>query len=224
MAFTPIRLGSGDQLRSEGVLEEALILSTCNRSEIYGVASGIRRFGDGRWAVGRFLRLIPRISPSELQGALYLRNGHDAVRHLYRVASGLDSMLLGEAEVLGQVRQRIARVGPRLHGPRSQPPVSARARSWKRVRTEHSSPFVRSPWLLRASGLRSRFLAAPRQARLDLGSGATSERVVGHLCDRGIQHLRLINRTAKHAQDLASRFGGEVLPWEVSARHWNGRT
>lgn len=226
VAFTPQQArNAADQLRSEGVLEEALILSTCNRSEIYGAASGDS--ADSGMVVEQledFFASFHGLSPSELQGALYLRNGHDAVRHLYRVASGLDSMLLGEAEVLGQVRQAYRAALDHGSTGRILNRLFQRALEvGKRVRTE-TSLAVR-PVSVAFAGVR---LAEQILGRLGdkraliVGSGATSERVVGHLCDRGIQNLRLINRTAQHAQDLASRFGGEVLPWEGlrSALEW----
>src|ERR1700722_9675524 len=72
---------AADELRSRGLLEETLVLSTCNRSEVYGVQHDV------------------------LSASLYHHYDRDAVRHLFRVAAGMDSMLLGEAEILGQVRE-----------------------------------------------------------------------------------------------------------------------
>src|SRR4051812_29814704 len=91
------------QLRSGGVLSETLVLSTCNRSELYGVPP--EPLGDSAAAVERFLASFHRIDPAILNGNLYRRYDRDAVRHLFRVAGGLDSMLLGEAGILGQVRE-----------------------------------------------------------------------------------------------------------------------
>src|ERR1019366_2189142 len=93
---------AAEQLRSRGILEETLVLSTCNRSELYGVPGELSI--DSAGAVELFLASFHQLSPSELDGSLYRhRDGH-AVRHLFRVAAGLDSMLLGEAEILGQLR------------------------------------------------------------------------------------------------------------------------
>src|SRR6267142_3388441 len=84
-----------EQLRSRGILEETLVLSTCNRSELYGVPGELS--ADTAAAVELFLASFHQMSPSELNGSLYRHQDSHAVRHLFRVAAGLDSMLLGEA-------------------------------------------------------------------------------------------------------------------------------
>src|SRR3974390_940428 len=91
------------ELRSRGILEETLVLSTCNRSELYGVPSELA--ADSAAAIEQFLASYHRLPPAELNGSLYRHRDAHAVRHLFRVAGGLDSMLLGEAEILGQVRE-----------------------------------------------------------------------------------------------------------------------
>jgi len=93
---------AAEQLRSRGILEETMVLSTCNRSELYGVPGELS--SDTAAAVELFLSSFHQMSPSELGGSLYRHRDSHAVRHLFRVAAGLDSMLLGEAEILGQVR------------------------------------------------------------------------------------------------------------------------
>src|SRR5882757_7194792 len=93
---------AAEQLRSRGILEETLVLSTCNRSELYGVPGELS--ADTAAAVELFLASFHQMTPGELTGSLYRHRDSHAVRHLFRVAAGLDSMLLGEAEILGQVR------------------------------------------------------------------------------------------------------------------------
>src|ERR1700722_6041634 len=95
-------LEASDELRRQGILEEAVVLSTCNRSELYGVPGEMAAIATD--AMEDFLTTFHRIPRSELDGRIYRSMGPDAVRHLFRVASGLDSMLLGEAEILGQLR------------------------------------------------------------------------------------------------------------------------
>src|SRR5271166_6521352 len=103
VAFTPEQaLHAADELRRQGILEEAVVVSTCNRSELYGVASEVQpNITD---AMEIFLTSFHGIPRGELNGHLYSRIGPEAVRHLFRVAAGLDSMLLGEAEILGQLK------------------------------------------------------------------------------------------------------------------------
>src|SRR5712672_3291191 len=76
---------AADQLRSRGILEESLVLSTCNRSELYGVPSEYSSDSEG--AVELFLASFHHLSPRELQGSLYRRRDSNAVRHLFRVAA-----------------------------------------------------------------------------------------------------------------------------------------
>src|ERR1700734_2444769 len=94
---------AAEQLRSGGVLSETLVLSTCNRSELYGVPP--ESSADSTLAMERFFSTFHRVELTSLDGSMYRRHDREAVRHLFRVASGLDSMLLGEAEILGQVRE-----------------------------------------------------------------------------------------------------------------------
>src|SRR5277367_5856407 len=92
-------LEAAEQLRSRGILEETLVLSTCNRSELYGVPGELATNSSG--AVELFLASYHQLSPGDLDRSLYRHRDRNAVRHLFRVAAGLDSMLLGEAEILG---------------------------------------------------------------------------------------------------------------------------
>src|SRR2546426_7685711 len=94
---------AAEQLRSRGILEETLVLSTCNRSEVYGVPP--ENAQESATALSVFLSSFHAIHPDELHGSLYHHYDRDAVRHLFHVAAGLDSMMLGEAEILGQVRE-----------------------------------------------------------------------------------------------------------------------
>ncbi|HEY7575345.1 MAG TPA: glutamyl-tRNA reductase, partial [Thermoanaerobaculia bacterium] len=108
VAFTADEVREGlKSLVGRGLVSEGVIVSTCHRSEIYGLA-GEEDVGE---ALTRFVGEWRGLDPGELLGAGFHRVGPDAARHLFRVAAGLDSMALGESEVLGQVRQalRLAR-------------------------------------------------------------------------------------------------------------------
>ena len=212
VGFTPAQVcEASDMLRSNGILAEVLILSTCNRSEIYGI-SGSASFAD----MERFLSSYHHVPPAELDQALCRHSGMEAVRHLYRVASGLDSMLLGEAEVLGQVRDAYkmafergttARLLNRL--------FQTSLEVGKRVRSETVLGVQPVSVAFAAVKLAHQILGDLKDKRaLIFGAGATSERVVGHLRSRGLQNMRILNRTTKHAEELAKKFGGEAMPWE----------
>ena len=94
---------AADELRSRGLLEESLVLSTCNRSEVYGVPPEASH--ESAPGLSSFLSEFHSIRPDVLSGVLYQHYDRAAVRHLFRVSAGLDSLLLGEAEILGQVRE-----------------------------------------------------------------------------------------------------------------------
>jgi glutamyl-tRNA reductase len=210
------------QLRSRGILEETLVLSTCNRSELYGVPGELSSNSAG--AVELFLASFHQLPPSELNGSLYRHCDSHAVRHLFRVAAGLDSMLLGEAEILGQLRDAY---GIALEHGETGPVLNRMFQGalevGKRVRSE--TEIGTRPVSVAFAGVRlaERIFGKLNTHRaLILGAGATSEQVVRHLCDRSIKQLRVLNRTAEHAVDLAARFGGEVIPWEnlAAALDW----
>src|SRR5262250_2413081 len=96
-------LRAAEDLRTQGILEETLVLSTCNRSEVYGVNPNGNR--ESALALSSFLSSFHSVQADKLNSSLYHHYDHDAVRHLFRVAAGLESMMLGEAEILGQVRE-----------------------------------------------------------------------------------------------------------------------
>jgi glutamyl-tRNA reductase len=215
VAFSPEQAReAAEQLRSRGILEETMVLSTCNRSELYGVPGELS--ADSAGAVELFLASYHQMSPSELGGSLYRHRDSNAVRHLFRVAAGLDSLLLGEAEILGQVRDayQIA-LDHGETGPVLNRMFQGALEVGKRVRSE--TEIGTRPVSVAFAGVKLAeriFGKLNNHHALIVGAGATSEQVVRHLSDRGIKHLRVLNRTAEHAVDLASRFGGEVVPWE----------
>jgi glutamyl-tRNA reductase len=223
LAFTPEQARkAAEQLRSRGILEESLVLSTCNRSELYGVPR--EDAADSAGAAELFLVSFHQLSPIELNGSLYRHRDSHAVRHLFRVAAGLDSMLLGEAEILGQVRDAYQIALDRGEtGPVLNRMFQAALEVGKRVRNE--TELGTRPVSVAFSGVKlaERIFGKLNNHRaLIVGAGTTSEQVVRHLTDRGIKQMRVLNRTPEHAVDLAARFGGEVVPWEnlAAALDW----
>src|SRR5580698_11457297 len=223
VSFTPDQAQqAAEELRTRGVLSETLVLSTCNRSELYGVPP--ESVADSAEAMELFLATFHQVALVDLGASLYKRRDRDAVWHLFRVAAGLDSMLLDEAEILGQVRDayQIAldhgATGPVLNRMfQGALEVGKRVRSETEVGTRPVS--VAFAGVKLAERIFGRLI---NHRALIVGAGATSEQVVRHLCDRGVKQLRVLNRTPEHAVDLAARFGGEVGPWEnlAAALDW----
>src|ERR1700686_4930649 len=194
---------AADQLRSRGILEETLVLSTCNRSELYGVPCELSI--DSTGAVELFLASFHKMSPTELNGSLYRHRDSHAVRHLFRVAAGLDSMLLGEGEIRGQVREayRIA-LDHGETGPVLNRIFQGALEVGKRVRSE--TEIATRPVSVAFAGVKlaERIFGSLRgHSALILGAGATGEQVIAHLRDRGISRLGVANRSRQRAMELA---------------------
>jgi glutamyl-tRNA reductase len=202
------------ELRERGILEETLVLSTCNRSELYGVPP--EDTPDSAAAMESFLASFHKMRPDELGGSIYRHRDLEVVRHLYRVAAGLDSMLLGEAEILGQVREAYkAAFDHGATGPVLNRMFQGALEVGKRVRAE--TEIGTRPVSVAFAGVKLAeriFGSLKNHNALILGAGDTGELVVGHLRDRGIGKLRVSNRSAERGRDLAGRFDAEAVAWE----------
>jgi glutamyl-tRNA reductase len=208
---------AADQLRTRGILKEAVVLSTCNRTELYGVTR--ERAADNLCAMELFLSSYHQVPASELRGALYHRRDRHVVRHIYSVAAGLDSLLLGESEILGLVREayRVAmdhgvtgRVLNRL--------FQSALEVGKRIRTE--TDIATRPMSVAFAGVKQAealMRGLENQRVMIVGAGATSEQVVKHLRERGVPQFRILNRTLENAKALVTRYGGEAVPWNQLA-------
>ena len=204
---------AAEELRSRGILQETLVLSTCNRSEIYGVPpESAHECAPG---LSSFLSEFHAVRPDVLGLSLYHHYDHEAVRHLFRVSAGLDSMLLGEAEILGQVREayryahEYGATGPVLNRL-----FQGALEVGKRVRSE--TELGTRPMSVASAGVKLAeriFGKMNERSALVLGAGTISEQVVNQLRDRGIARLFIMNRSRERAEELAQRVGGEVVGW-----------
>ncbi|HOV95344.1 MAG TPA: glutamyl-tRNA reductase [Thermomonas sp.] len=201
-------------LRALPDVHEAVLLSTCNRTELYAHADG-----DGH-NLAEWLAAHPDAG-SDLHAYLYRHHDVDAVRHLFRVASGLDSLVLGEPQILGQVKQAwgASREAGALGGQLDRLFQHAFATA-KRARTD--TQIGANPVSVASVAVR---LAQENFARPDtstvllIGAGETIELAARHLVDAKVQRLLIANRTLAHAQALASRHGGIALPLAELDKH-----
>ncbi|MBS0432887.1 MAG: glutamyl-tRNA reductase [Proteobacteria bacterium] len=203
---TPPALG---ELAAERGVEEALILSTCNRTELYCTVGEGAEDAPLAW-----LHRHHRLSPGRLDEFLYRHDGDDAVRHVFRVATGLDSMVLGEPQILGQVKDawRAAHAAGTLHAPMDRLMQHAFAVA-KRVRTDTRIGVAPVSVAFSAVRLVERAFTDLRQAcALLIGAGETIELAARHLAERQIRRLIVANRSVDHARALAERFGGYAIP------------
>src|SRR5438552_6906273 len=204
---------AAEELRARGILEETLVLSTCNRSEVYGVPpESSHECAPG---LSTFLSEFHSVRADVLGVSLYHHYDQEAVRHLFRVAAGLDSMLLGEAEILGQVREAYRFAHERgATGPVLNRLFQGALEVGKRVRTQ--TELGTRPMSVASAGVKlaERIFGKLNGHRaLVLGAGTISEQVVAHLRDRGVAQLRVMNRSRDRAVDLAKQYDGRVTEW-----------
>ena len=216
VGFTPEQARRAtEELRTRRILEEAVVLSTCNRSELYGV--GAEGGDDLAAAMQDYFTAFHRLPPAELDGCAYRQRGSDAVRHLFRVAAGLDSMLLGEAEILGQVRQAYTlALESGATGPVLNRLFQSALEVGKRVRAE--TDIGTRPMSVAFAGVKlaERIFGQLRgHTALIVGAGTVGEQVVEHLRNRGIARMLVANRSRERGEELAQRVGGEAVAWEL---------
>jgi glutamyl-tRNA reductase len=200
-----------DRLRNTyGVLDEALPIVTCGRIEVYCVAPDVPR------AVDLIRALVSRVSGvarGELETCSYVLEGHDAVRHLLRVASGLDSVIHGEAQILGQVREALNHPSSaRTAGPLLHRLFERAIATGKRVRTEteigRGAASVASAAL---SLLKERGGSLESASVLVLGAGDTGALVARLVSKEAPGRLVIANRTLERAQHVAEALGAEAV-------------
>lgn len=199
----------GRLLAERGVLEEAVALSTCARLELYGLARDADR------AEGVLVRLMARrtgLRPHELRARGYAFRGERAVRHLFRVAAGLDSVVHGEAQVLGQVREAAQHpLSAHGKGPVLHRLFEAALAAGKRVRTETDIGRGAASLVGAAlSMLKQESSSLEPLSVLVLGAGETGALVARLLRKAGVRRLVIANRTLENAREIAARLGAEA--------------
>jgi glutamyl-tRNA reductase len=201
------------ELVRTGEVLEAVAISTCNRTEIYLVAS------DPVEAESLALSALARqagIRPTELLGTLYSLRGEEAVRHLFSVAAGLDSMIVGEAEIQGQVKRayELALVEGTT-GPITNRLFRDALGAGKRARTETGISRSRVSVSSIAVELAAHTLGELSERNvLVVGAGENGELTARALADRGVRTIFVANRRYDRAIGLAARFGGEAVRFD----------
>lgn len=217
VAFAPevTRAALTDLTRVDGV-DEALILSTCNRTEVFcSVADGAEAQPTD------WLYQHHKLPPGKLEPCLYRYNEDSAVRHLFRVATGLDSLVLGEPQILGQVKDayQMARAAGSLGTPMDRLMQHTFAVA-KQVRSETRIGAQSVSVAFTAVRLAEQIFADLSQACvLLIGAGDTIELAARHLAERKVRRLIVANRTLETAHVLATRFGGYAIALADLPRH-----
>ncbi len=202
-----------DHLAGYRGLEERLILSTCNRVEVYSAAED---FDQGIDAIHRFLLESRDVAPEELRAHLYVHGEVEATRHLFAVASSLDSMVVGEPQILGQVKAAYRVAHASGHAGKALADLFSRAfRVAKKIREQ--TPIGETPVSVSsvAVDLAKRIFGSLTDKKvLLLGAGEMGEAAARHLKASGIGALHVANRTRARAQTLASRLKGHAMGFE----------
>ena len=197
------------ELVAHDEVEEAVAISTCNRTEIYLVTPD-----PVRAEVELLGRLAQRagIRPTAIAPVVYSPRNCDAARQLYRVTAGLDSMIVGEAEVQGQVKRAYeSALDAGTTGPMTNRLFAAALQAGKRVRSETAIGRERASVSTVAVDL-ARSVVGDLASRsvIIIGAGETAELTARALADQGVRTVFIANRHADRARSLAERFGGEV--------------
>ena len=204
---------SGCRLKLRGNLSELVLLSTCNRVEIYGVSP---------WIHGTVQQLFQELTNTDIDFSpyLYVKEGAAAAEHLFSVAGGLDSMVIGETEITGQVKNayETARAAG-LTGKKMNRLFQTACKVVKKIRTEtgigRGATSVGSVAVELAEKIFDRDLS--QKTVMILGAGKMGEACVKHLTKRGAKTVLVSNRSFDRAEKLATEFGGRAVRIEDSA-------
>jgi len=203
----------GCRLKLRGNLSEVVLLSTCNRVEIYGVSP---------WIHGRVQQLFQELTNSDFDFTphLYVKEGAEAAKHLFAVASGLDSMVIGETEITGQVKNAYqAAKDAGLTGKKMNRLFQTACQVVKQIRTNtaigRGATSVGSVAVELTEKVFDRDLSD--KTVMILGAGKMGEACVKHLAKRGAQTVLVANRSVERAEKLAAEFGGRAVRIEDSA-------
>lgn len=214
LSFPTERQGEAlDLLLQSAHISEGLILSTCNRTEIYVVSSELE---EGKREVVDFLCQSCDLSAAEIGSLLYIHDSENAVRHLFRVTASLDSMIIGEAQILGQVKEAYGHAYE--NGATNivfNKLFNHAVMVGKKVRTETEIGESAVSISYAAVELaKTVFEDLAGRTAMILGAGKMSELTAKHLQANGITSILVSNRTYERAVDLAGRFKGKPVRFE----------
>jgi glutamyl-tRNA reductase len=199
-------------LVARGVGRELVVLSTCNRAEIYA-AGDSDATADG---LGRFFSEYHNVAHVKVAEHLYVRRGTEAARHLFRVAAGLDSLVVGEPQILGQVKAAYATASERHHtGALTNRLFHSAFAAGKRVRAETGLGEGAVSVSYAAIALAKKIFGHLKgRSVLIVGAGEMAKLTGVHLQAQDVKRIAIVSRTLATAQSLARRLGGDAVPWD----------
>ena len=215
LAVSESRMGEAlTRLCSYQGVREGIVLSTCNRVEVYAVVDEIEA---GYERIQEFLADAHlSLSSEQLTPHLYWHQGDRAINHLFRVASSLDSMIIGESQILGQIKDAFeAALTHKSTGIILNKVVKKAISVAKRVRTETKIAEMAVSVSYAAVELAKKiFSDLSEKTVLLVGAGEMAKLAARHFIASGVRHVRVTTRNPQHGLELAERFGGTAVPFE----------
>jgi glutamyl-tRNA reductase len=214
LAFNGPKLEEGlKRFRELPEVHEAIILSTCNRVELYANVKDYQRAAE---AVKTFLSEFHNINRSSLDAGLYIYDGVNAVRHIFRVASSLDSMIVGEPQILGQLKDAFElALSQKTTGILLNKLMKKAISVAKRVRTETRIAENAVSISFAAVELAKKiFTDLSKRVFMLLGAGEMAELAAKHLISSGVKEVLVSNRTYERACDIAKEFNGKPVRFD----------
>jgi glutamyl-tRNA reductase len=207
LAVVPSRLiETATRLKEQGGLSELALVSTCNRVELYGVADHAEGLVE---LVGSLARNQADVSPY-----VYVRTGEAAARHLFSVASGLDSMVLGETEITGQIKNAYdAALAAKLTGRVLNCAFQRAFQVVKAIRTKTQIGRGATSVGSVAVQLAEKIFGGDFRDKtvMIIGAGKMGEACIRHIAKNGVASIIVANRSLAHAEELAREFGGRAV-------------
>ncbi|MBE0425416.1 MAG: glutamyl-tRNA reductase [Nitrospirae bacterium] len=194
-------------------VQEAVILSTCNRVELY---ANVRDVDKAAESIKAFLSAFHNIDRRSLDNALYIYDDINAVRHVFRVASSLDSMIIGEPQILGQLKDAFElALEKKATGFLLNKLLKKAISVAKRIRTETKIAENAVSISFAAVELAKKiFTDLSKRTFMLLGAGEMAELAAKHLISNGVKEVMVSNRTYERASELAKEFGGRPVRFE----------
>ena len=218
LAFSPEQTGEAlHRLRALYSQAETVLLSTCNRVEFYFAAAEPYHCPASA-EVARFVADFHGLDTENVFQELFEANDEQAVRHLFMVAASLDSMVVGEAQILSQVKQAYEQaMASNVTGPLTHSVFQAAIRVAKRVARETAinQKRVSIPSVAVSDFAKQLFERFDDKQVLVVGAGEMGEETLRYLIDEGARHIAIINRSQDRAEELAARLTGQTYPWEA---------
>jgi len=214
LAFNGPKLEEGVfGLRKIPEVREAAVLSTCNRVELYLC---VNKTADAADKIKDFLAGFHGLARQDIEKSLFVHSGEEAIRHIFRVSSSLDSMVVGEPQILGQIKDTFDfALTKKTTGVLLNKLMKKAISTAKRVRTETRIAENAVSISFAAVELAKKiFTNLTGKSFMLLGAGEMAELAARHLLNNGVQNVMVVNRTYDRGCELASEFGGKAVRFE----------